>query len=84
MCFRVEYPVVEGNHAIVRVKEVKVLECLCNEEALLNVIFGTVCVVDIFESCVASTFNTTLLLQSLVYRVRWNREQLNICTLTAF
>ena len=65
MCLGVEEPAVQWDYIVIAVQQVEVLESLCNEEALLNIILGGVSIVNVFYSGITSTFNATMPLQCL-------------------
>ena len=65
MRLRVEKPAVQRNDVVVTVQQVEVLERLCDEEALLDVILGGIGIVDVFYARVASALDTAMLLQRL-------------------
>lgn len=65
MCLSVKYPGIQGQHGVIAEEKEQIFESFGNEEALLNVISRYFTVVHIFNPCVATTSDSTVLLQCL-------------------
>ena len=69
VCLRVEHPPVQRDHTVITKQQVKVLQGLGQEEALLHIVLGRVCLKHIPQTDIAS-INTAVLLQCLLMGVR--------------
>ena len=61
----VEDVLVKGNDIVIAVEQVEVLECLCDDKALLHVVLHWVGAEHVLDPCVAASVDATRLLQSL-------------------
>lgn len=60
VCLGVEHPLVEGQEVVLGEEQVEVLERLCQEEALLDVVFGAVGGVHVLQAGEAAVHATVL------------------------